>query len=336
MDSQVKNTIVKEKNKITIILVFIGICFISFFKFVFKMDFSDVDTAARSLGYLLGSIIGRCVIVFGISELIYKVSKKSKNKIILIMSIIYLVSSIGMLSNKISQAEEKKQNEYKKITLAEEKIRLLMNSSLSEKKIEKEDITYEKYGQAQECVSFVQDLYSEVQLIEFDKNDQIYELNGTLILSYNTVSDINELLDVRMKINQSIDSLNEYYDSIYKIYETYVEKIKTFNDSNDYSKNFAIGFNQTVQRTLNKLTYIKNAHTDQYKFMDNILKFLEEKEGKYEFHDEQLIFFTNEDVDEYNKLIDEYNNSVDVFTKLINDNDEKVKEAMDFLKGEEK
>jgi len=314
MDNQVENMVMKDKkgNKVTSVLIFLGICLISLLNFFMQMDFSDKYTISRSLGVLCGGVLGGSLFVFGITALICKISKKDKRKIILIVSSVYLISNFCMISNEINYRKEKRENEYAKIALADEKMSSLITSSASGNMIIKENITYEKYGEAEEALNLVQDFYSDIQEIVINFNNDVYELDANKILSYEVLGDSKKLLDARMEINRSIESINDYYDTLYNVYETYLEKIKTFSNSNDYSKNFAMGFNSTAEGTIQKSKNQRKILVNQYKSMDNILKFLELKNGEYRFYDEELVFLKDEDVDEYNELIDKYNDSVDL------------------------
>lgn len=149
MNNQIDNKIMKEKkgNKVTSILIFLGICIISFSKFILKMDFSDANTTAESIGYLCGGVLGGCLLVFGITALIHKISKKDKKKILLIVSFVYLMANFGAVMNQVDYRKEKREKEYAKIRLAEEKMSSIIAAGANGDKIIKENITFEKYGE---------------------------------------------------------------------------------------------------------------------------------------------------------------------------------------------
>lgn len=328
MENHTENIIKKSKKSLRYILIFIGITIISVFKLLITSNLNDLRNVASSLGELVGSVLFGVVFIFGITALIVFIFKTKKSKTMFILGLIYLLLNIVVIFNSTTEY----MNQAVKTELAEQKIHRIITSMINGEILKKEDISYEKYGNATDIVKFNQDLYIELQTLMINYETNLPDIDLNELLSNQTIGNHNEITNARIKIDTALNNIDKFCLDVNQLFNKYIKRIETVDKSNEYTDGFILGFLESSKKFPQNLTAQQVKTKEVYISLDNLLAFLQDHEKEYTIVDSELHFQDNEDVTQYNILVDKLNNSIDELNKLAYNNQTKLEEKLDSFK----
>lgn len=264
--------------------------------------YSLSDNATYSAGYLLAPVI----VILILSSLILLTGKDKRGRNFLIFSILALILSFSNLSTSINQAYQEAQKEK----VAIDKMVSIFKDFVSQKKITKEDITKEKYGKSAELIQVIQENYIAFEEIRKENNSIADIVNDTSTFSSETLRDSNKIkekierLDQTSKDIMALDNkIKEFMDKFkYDLSNVYISKDVKEEIMSELEEEF-FSSTETSTRSLKLINAIVVS-------MKNMITFLDGKKGAFEVKNNQILFYEDVDVKEYNELFELYNKAI--------------------------
>lgn len=277
------------------------------------------------LGQIMGSTLSGVLVVFVVVYLLTRRMKTNKNKLIIIIGLIYLSINVFLLLGTFY--EDSENDLYTQPT--QQKIESMITSFLSGEDIIKEEITFEKYGDRVEIVEFVQNMYYDIQTIMKEYSYEVNKLELNTFLTEETIMNYNNIINSRSRIKNFIVYTDKYTNEFKNLVSIYVEKSKSIDTTKDVSRGFISGFLESVKET-NSYGITQQTLAKEFIIsIDEILKFFQERQGMYLYENNELQFQSQEDLDEYNELIVKYNEALEKLRKAEGDNQNKLKETIE-------
>ncbi len=264
--------------------------------------YSLSDNATYSAGYLLAPVI----IILLLSSLILLTGKNKRGRNFLIFSILALLLSFSNLSTSINQAREEAQKEK----VAIDKMVSIFRDFISQKKITKEDITKEKYGKSADLIGVIQENYIAFEEIRNENNSIADIMNDTSNFSSQTLMDSNKIKEKIERLEQTSkdimaldNKIKEFMDKFkYDLSNVYISKNAKEEIMAELEESF-FSSTETSTRSLKLMNAIILS-------MKNMITFLDGKKGAFEVKNEQILFYEDADVREYNELFELYNKAI--------------------------
>ncbi len=283
--------------------------------------------SAYEMGLITGSTLTGIFIVFVLSLLLSKLLKIDKNKLIIIICVLYLIINTITL---FSALNTRRSNDLS-IEAAKQKIYSLTTSLVNGENVVKEDITIDKYGDLAETVELIQNYYFDIYELTNEYLSKMYDIDLGLFLSEKTIMNIDELKSCRKKINRFILDTEDYCNSIEALGTRFIEKSSTISTKDTFSKGFISGFTESMD---SQIQYISEQHVvmeDLFIVADNILEFFQKRQGQYYFENSQLQLKHQEDIDIYNELVDNYNVALANLQQVEKESMKKLEDLMNQL-----
>lgn len=295
-----------QNTKKYIFWFFILITITNVIKFIPSTDHNNI---AFQLGRRIGLWLFELVFFLTIAIVLSLIFKKIKQKIVLIIGIIYLIINIALfISSPINITRT--QN-------TEEKIKSLYSSVTENKRIIEEDITTDKYGDTSDLVQYTQDFFIELQSLLNDTNKNLLEIDLDNIMNDVALKDHDRIIDTRKQIKVSLEKIDEFTVKMCDLIEKYTENIKSADDASDFSEGFTRGFLKSTNNYVERLTQQHQLMKNIYISIDDLLAFVDIKRDTYEFLDNQLRFKDTKDSLDYNALVEQLNRSISTFQESL-------------------
>jgi hypothetical protein len=186
------------------------------------------------------------------------------------------------------------------------KIISMLKEFQSSKELKREVFSKEEYGKTAPIAEYFQDYYFELYETNKKLDEKVSGLDLDSILSPDKIKEPKDIAKSREIVNTLLTEINKYESDFKAIVNKNKEKAKSLNLPKGYKEGFISGIDKNI---LNSIPYVTEICSIERKILyraDNALEFLEKRQGKYQVTKEGLVFYTDEDVADYNKALFEF------------------------------
>jgi|GEM_PF-748381 len=326
---EVKKSSVDFKLIIGVILLFISII-LSIISGIVTLGgiYNLNDNALFSSVYLLAPVI---IMIF-LSSLTLIAGKNKRGRNFLIFSILALLLCSSNLSISIKNAAAESEKEK----VAIEKMVSLVKDYMSQGEITREEIKEEKYGKSAPLIEVIQDNYIEFQQIKGEVESIGNIMNDPANFSTETLEDsdkIKEKIKILKKASTDTEELDKkieqhmdnFKDELAEVYISKTVKEDVISELEETAKT-------STETSSKSLEYMNEV----IKSLKNMLVYLDGKQGEYVVRNDQVLFYKDQHVNEYNELLALYNKAIDDnnrnYQNILNMMNEKIKEMEEIAK----
>lgn len=252
---------------------------------------------------ILAKILGQALLAALISFLIWKLILKSKKYLFILcfsaLSLVIAFYHFGIMIREYQVAKET----VKSLSTA-------IKELSSGKQVEQREFNKKTYGEMAPAMKLLNDYIIQIQNLYSSMFKEIEQQGIKSILSNETMKSpllLKKAQDSLSKINTILDKYEFLFNSSMKRIEN---KLKNLEIPYDIKRSILVGYNKTKENGRNGLLMFFNIEKSFVSEATSFLNFLLNKQGKYWFVQEQILFASQDDVDIYNKYISVINRLV--------------------------
>ena len=303
------NSLNSEKNRNYIFYFSLSLITISIISILFSL-IQYYHEELNGISFQIGKIIGYSIWIIIITELIWRILFKKKFKIkLLLFSILFFCVSIYQSYIILNELREAKLITKKTLESIENYLKDKKSNSTS--------------GELSQFSKIFNDY-----LINLKRQNELFRNKLEQIIYFNlkieNFNNKNKLLLAKNNLKNVENIINEYKQNIESIDNSFIEKINLLNINSKIKKEFIIGFNESKKERyiyLNRYFEIIRSLVFQ---LDILLDFLISKQGKFQILDGQLMFYSEKDVENFNKYLKKIMLISEQEKKLLNEYNQKT------------
>ena len=260
---------------------------------------------------IIMATLGVLFIVLVPSHIIARVSKQKKSKIIVIASGVVIGFNImGLGASVFEPQEDKIRNK-----LAQEKIIEMMGDVIIGEDVFEEDFAVEDYGDMAVHLEFLQE--SSLDLQELEPKRYIFaenvDLNTYEYFSYDIIGSYKTISDYRNAIRDYLMEAKENNERIRTFMETFNDSAKELDLGDPMNKGVMKAAIINVKNRSETVNSNQERLNKLFLHLDNLLAFLEERQGEYVIEEEEIKFEEVVYLTRFNVLVEKYNDAIDEF-----------------------
>lgn len=217
------------------------------------------------------------------------------------------------------------------LKLAAEKLLEIYRDAESDSTITGQEFDEEIYGEYTEALEFTNEFLVELyQATNKIKND-LEQYNLEQLISEATMNDINKIIDARKQLQAVGEDFDNFEITVNDIIEQYSAKAETLEIPSDFKAGFLAGFQKSKDEDLPRIKELFEIEAALIEKVDEILGYLEQRQGKYKFQNGQVTFNTQADVNGFNKLGTELNELIEKEAEWQQKTTENTQKSIDSL-----
>jgi hypothetical protein len=287
-----------------IICTVIGLVMMVGYATIKSMDYGEyTGSISKLIGIFVGSV-SIPLIIWGVTYWVRKTKRKGTPGI-RVFGIAYLVCSMLALFGGVSaniQRAERSVNFNNSLAIIE---------SSTSNITEWEPIIFDEatYGEYAALGTVFQDYCQKYNQMNIQFREDSKNIGAKGVLQSEILKDENAIKKSIGKTEQLIARFETYQNETKSLNEEYDQKIEKLDIPNALKKNF---LENRWMNTIESQADLSESYIKSEKVMEEtlaILKFMESKQGEYKFEGEQLLFYTDEDLNRYNTMYTELQKS---------------------------
>ena len=281
-------------------------------------------------GYRLGAVFSQLIIIVILWSVAWAITKTRKVNGPLVISIIYLIISIIVFSNNsFNHIETSKQN-----NLVNQKIYTMVENATKGLPITDEVFKEEDYGKQYQLLNTMRDMFKESFQITAEIQDSIKEAQISTILTSQVLGDQKELSMARERLKTAMNKIDDLGKEFINNMDTFVSKVNKLDLSEEYKQGIIDGYLNSSGNSKETMRNYYQIEMDIFASIDDILEYMQSKEGTYTFNSSAIIFENDADAEEYNKLYQNLEQDVAKETEWLKKRNESLGSRLNEFKDE--
>ncbi len=262
---------------------------------------SSSRDGSNQLEYAFGRIIGMALVLSFLIFIVRFIFKKKKNLAVMILSILFLFSSISSASNAISQ----RRDENRLNNLGKDKFINMARDYTEGKTLTPENFKKSDYGSMAPFLKLTEQYFISCKKLNISFKSQIDSINFETILAPDTFSSSDKIKAAQARLNPSISEFDQLESDINKLVKNMHSDISKLDIPKDFKEGIIAGFeNAQVKSGDNIKNYIQ-AEKNIINKMEEILSFMLSEEGNFQVKDNKIYFYSNDAMSKYNRFVDD-------------------------------
>ena len=296
-----------HKNTVPAVFLILGMCFnlifiiikylrsypkIHYFKLI--LDISNDLTNSRII------FIGCFLTLLIVSS----IRRRVLNLLSVTISFFIITSGLALLNVKVLPVE-KVLSELYFAQKSREEIYNIVEAGLSGKVIEKKSYSNEEYGDFAEVLDAHNDVYVYLSSNRRILEDAVVKYNVRDWLSLNTISELKNIKIARAELIEFSKKLEEFQLNHQKAVKDYFYRIEASKISVLFKDKMFNRYENYIKDSLPELQQLYSTENDYLRKVDNTLQFLEEIQGNYIIEGDQVLFYKDKELNQYNLYLEE-------------------------------
>lgn len=277
------------------------------------------------LVYMIGTFLGIAVLIALIILICTKVFKKHSAILIISSSILMFGVSTFLLVNTVGTINTAKAKEIQKEKVTLEKIIKLYEASLAGN-ISEEDIAADEYGEFAPLVSETQEYALSLNHANVGVNYLFKDIPINQIISNEVLSSDERIKQNRESIKVVLNGLTESKAEDAAAHDIYITKIENHAIPRNVKEEFVSAAKKNCEVEKNEKEALYDLNIKLFQTVDEMLKYFEDRIGRYNVTDNRILFNEESDENNYRKLLEGYGNILEQYNKALEaslENDEK-------------
>lgn len=318
---------------ITSAVFFLLFMLISMVNTFLKLGIEKMETSTTYfLVYMIGTFFGITVFIALVIFISIKVFRKRSSILIIGSSILMFAISTFFLVNTVGALNTAKLKEIQKEKATMEKILILYRSSLNGS-LGQEDIDVDQYGKFYQLISETQNYALSLSHMNVGVDYLFKSIPISQIIMPEVLSDAARIRQNRESVKVVLSGLNESKAEDATVHDMYTSKIENLTIPKRVKEEFVLGTKKNCEIEKKEKEELYEFNIKLYQKIDELLKYFEDRVGRYTVTDNRIVFNEKADEDNYNKLVVEYGNILERYKKAAESSMKNDENNLKFLEG---
>lgn len=289
------------------------------------------NNTTNFLLYMIGIFLGMTALIALIIFVSTKFFKRHSSILVISSSIImFIISSIFLvITVRAINIEKSQKMQIEKAALV--KIINFYESGLSGD-IGEEDIVVSEYGDFAPLVSETQKYVLSLNQMNVAVDYLFKGIPLSQIIKPDVLSDTSRMKHNRESAQVVISGLTESKAKDAAVHDTYVSKIENLAIPESVREEFVLAIKKNCELEKKEKDELYDLNIKLFEKIDELLKYFEERTGRYNIVENWVVFNEKTDEDGYNKLIQEYETILKQYNEAVKISLENDQSNLEFLK----
>lgn len=288
-----------------------------------------VYSKTTSLGYQLGYIIGKTLLVAFFVYIVQKIFKKNKRRALMVFSIIFLLGSCISTVNAVNR----RSNEIRLNKVAMTKLISISRDYASGKDLNPAKLDESTYGNMSPLLDLCNQYYISFQKLSTNMKKDVANSHLETALGADAFTSSAKTKDAQKRVELLITELDKFQLDANKITKNMKTDINNSDIPQIYKKDVASGFEKGQLKSSAMLDEYIVFEKNFMKKIDESIIFMSTEKGNYEVKNNMVYFTSNDTLTKFNKNMSDIQALAIKETTIVNDMKKLGNEQLDNMES---